>query len=161
LGGTLTIESKPGLGTNVTLWLPQADAAIPDADEDEETGRAPARGTVLLVDDEELVRASTGDMLADLGYAVAEAGSAEEAIRQIEEGLKPQIILTDQLMPGMTGMELAAALAGGKSKAPVVIVSGYSEDDCQSGGLLRLTKPFKQKELAEILVRALGAKADQ
>ena len=60
-----------------------------------------------LVDDEDLVRMSTADMLADLGYAVIEAGSAEEAVRLLAGDRMPDIVVTDHLMPGMTGAELA------------------------------------------------------
>jgi CheY-like chemotaxis protein len=64
----------------------------------------------LLVDDEDLVCMSTADMLMDLGYRVAEASSATEAPRRIREGRNPDLLVTDHLMPGMSGAELARDL---------------------------------------------------
>ena len=82
LGGALTIDSAPGQGTSVKLWLPVSFSSV-DAQERATTQvmTRPHRGKALLVDDEELVRMSTADMLKDLGFEVTEAGSAEEAMR--------------------------------------------------------------------------------
>jgi PAS domain S-box-containing protein len=111
LGGALTIDSKPGLGTSVELWLPATERSDKSITE---VGKPDAivagGGTALLVDDEELVRSSTADMLTDLGYTVAEAVSAEEALRLIDAGLQPDVVVTDHLMPGMTGTALAHEL---------------------------------------------------
>ncbi len=78
LGGALAISSKPALGTNVEFWLPASMDSARPADRLVERSAMKGAGTALLVDDEELVRASTADMLSDLGFAVVEAGSAEE-----------------------------------------------------------------------------------
>ncbi|WP_324808750.1 response regulator [Sphingomonas sp. LY29] len=64
-------------------------------------------GTALLVDDEELVRSSTREMLTDLGFSVVEAASAEEALHLVGQGLELDLLVTDHLMPGMSGTELA------------------------------------------------------
>ena len=85
LGGALTITSKLGLGTNVELWLPQTEA-VPEATAlMREAEPIQGSGTALLVDDEDIVRLSTADMLGGLGYRVVEAASAEEALRVIEQ----------------------------------------------------------------------------
>jgi CheY-like chemotaxis protein len=68
---------------------------------------ASTRGSVLLVDDEELVRLSTADMLTDPGYAVIEAASAEEALKLVNQGEHFDLLVTDHLMPGMNGKDLA------------------------------------------------------
>jgi hypothetical protein len=81
LGGELTIESEPGHGTRVELWLPTSVEPVAGGDRETTTSVMKTRGRALLVDDEELVRMSTADMLSDLGYEVVEAGSAEEALR--------------------------------------------------------------------------------
>jgi CheY-like chemotaxis protein len=86
-------------------------------------------GTALLVDYEEMVRMSTADMLMDLGYNVVEACSGEEALRLIDGGLQPDLVVTDHLMPGMTGVELAKALQTSRPEMPLQIVSGYAELD--------------------------------
>lgn len=148
LGGALIISSVPGVGSNIELWLPQS----PSADSDTAVAPLPVkflkRGTALLVDDEEYVRMSTADMLADLGYAVVEAVSAEEAICLVEQGVEFDILLTDHLMPGMTGTELARQVRAIRPDLPVLLVSGYAEIDGISADLPRLTKPFRKDELA-------------
>ncbi|TFI59712.1 PAS domain S-box protein [Sphingomonas parva] len=154
LGGALTIRSRPGFGTNVELWLPRS-ASGPGA---EEASSAPVedaaeRGTALLVDDEELVRLSTADMLVDLGYRVVEAASAEEAIRLIERGETFDLLVTDHLMPGMNGTDLAREARTARPDLPVLLVSGYAESDGIAADLPRLTKPFRKDELAASLAQ--------
>ena len=153
LGGALTITSARGLGTNIELWLPAtAEArAPPNAPGDGQSLASGPRGTVLLVDDEELVRLSTADMLGELGYAVVEATSAEEALRLIAQGLRPDVLVTDHLMPGMSGADLARALRGGGHAVKVLVVSGYAETDGLDSDLPRLTKPFRSADLAASL----------
>ena len=154
LGGALTIRSRVGLGTNIELWLPQSVAA-PEASEavPEASAESAARGTALLVDDEELVRLSTSDMLNDLGYAVIEAACAEEAIRLVQRGERFDLLVTDHLMPGMTGTELAREIQAVRPGMPVLLVSGYAESEGIEPGLPRLTKPFRKDELASSLAQ--------
>jgi CheY-like chemotaxis protein len=149
LGGAMLLSSKPGLGTNVELWLPvspePANATPAGAD------AAPATkavGTALLVDDEEAVRMSTADMLAELGYEVVEARSAEEALSLVNRGVHFDLLVTDHLMAGMTGVDLARAVRERRPEAPVLIVSGYAEAEGVAPDLPRLTKPFRLPELA-------------
>jgi PAS domain S-box-containing protein len=156
LGGALNIRSKPGIGTTVDLWLPvsdQAPAKAPDQPTDEKD--CEATGTALIVDDEDLVRASTSEMLVDLGYAVVEAKSAEEALRLLQNGLQCDLLVTDHLMPGISGTELARQVRA-QLGVPVLVVSGYAEVDGIAPDLPRLTKPFRRDEFAECL-RALTA----
>lgn len=156
LGGALTLRSTVGVGTNIELWLPRGSAQQESA---EATPASPTlqvgRGVVLLVDDEDVVRLSTADMLIDLGYSVVEAASAEEALRHLERGLDPAIVVTDHLMPGMSGTDLAMRLKEDRASARVLIVSGYAETEGVALDLPRLTKPFKSSELAASLA-ALG-----
>lgn len=150
LGGGLTIESAPGQGTAIELWLPISARAIEDEAE-EAVAVSPersGRGTALLVDDEELVRMSTADMLIDIGFEVVEAGSAEEALRLIKDGFAPDLLVTDHLMPGMTGADLAREARVLRPALPVLVVSGYAEVDGIAPDLPRLTKPFRSAELA-------------
>jgi signal transduction histidine kinase len=156
LGGALTLESEPGQGTTIKIWLPVADqnAAAPTSRADPVLGTG--SGTVLLVDDEDLVRASTADMLTDLGYRVVEAQTAEEALRKIEEGLEVDLLVTDHLMPGMTGADLARAVGRNRPNLPVLLISGYAEAEGVGVAFTRLTKPFRQNELADVLVELTG-----
>ena len=159
LGGALDLESEPGGGTTIKIWLPIADqaAATPAPRTDPVLG--PHSGTVLLVDDEDLVRASTADMLTDLGYRVVEAQSANDALRKIDEELHVDLLITDHLMPGMTGVDLARAVARMRPDLPVLLISGYAEAEGVGLDLTRMTKPFRQCELANVLVALTGEKA--
>ena len=156
LGGAITIQSHPGLGTNVELWLPQSASAPANDDTIEAAAIPSATGTALLVDDEELVRMTTADMLNDLGYAVIEAASGEEALRLIGAGSRFDVLVTDHLMPGMTGTELAVAARSARPGMPVLLVSGYAENQGIDPGLPRLTKPFRKDELAVSLNQLLA-----
>lgn len=149
LGGALTIQSRPGLGTNVELWLPRSIAGLEAAKPAAGTSQlADARGTVLLVDDEELVRMSTADMLSELGYAVIEAASGEEALRLVNNGTRFDLLVTDHLMPGISGVDLAREVRTAKPGVPVLLVSGYAEREGVDPDIPRLTKPFRKDELA-------------
>jgi PAS domain S-box-containing protein len=148
LGGGLAISSKPGLGTCVELYLPASDEVARQTDRSEDLEVRLAAGTVLLVDDEDLVRGSTTDMLTDLGYAVVEAASAEEALRLVNSGLEPDLLVTDHLMPGLSGTDLAHELRGRWRNLPVLLVSGYAEAEGVAPDLVRLVKPFRQADLA-------------
>jgi PAS domain S-box-containing protein len=152
LGGAITIQSQPGLGTNVELWLPQSSST---AEGETSLGDEPAAqvgsGTALLVDDEELVRMSTADMLNDLGYTVIEAASGEEAMHLIKAGTYFDLLVTDHLMPGLTGTDLIQAVRSAKPGTPVLLVSGYAENAAIDPGIARLAKPFRKDELAASL----------
>jgi PAS domain S-box-containing protein len=152
LGGAMTIQSKLGLGTNVELWLPKSDGGQEGASEaaPEQEAQA-ASGTALLVDDEEVVRFTTADMLQDLGYAVTEASSAEEALALLDKGQRFDLLLTDHLMPGITGTQLAAIVRSRIPEMPALLVSGYAELDGVDPTLPRLAKPFRKDELAKSL----------
>lgn len=150
------IASRIGLGTKVELWLPVGDEVVKDREPTPELEAHAAFGVALLVDDEELVRASTADMLSDMGYAVVEAESAEGALRMLNDGLRPDLLVTDHLMPGMNGTELARELRNRLPGTPVLVVSGYAEAEGIAADLPRLTKPFRQADLATSLVELMS-----
>ena len=148
LGGALSIASKRGLGTTVDLWLPATDQTVQRPAPLQAEAVRPAAGAALLVDDEELVRASTADMLADLGYVVTEAGSAEQALQLIADGLTPDIVITDHLMPGLSGTEFGREVARRLPNVRVLVISGYAEVEGVAPDLPRLVKPFQLSDLA-------------
>lgn len=156
LGGALTIQSHRGVGTNVEIWLPISDAPLELATTVAQAAqRGVQAGTVLLVDDEELVRVSTADMLGDLGFEVIEAKSAEDALLLIREGFRPDLLVTDHLMPGMNGTDLARIVQAEQPDTRILLVSGYAETEGVAPDLPRLTKPFRNDELAAILAALL------
>ena len=159
LGGALDIRSAQGVGTTVELWLPVAGQGVAPEASDGPESSSKGIGTALLVDDEELVRASTASMLADLGFNVVEAESGEEALSLIKNGLIPDLLVTDQLMPGLSGTDLAVRLRGERPELPVLIVSGYADLDSLSPGFPHLSKPFRQAELSAAMEK-LTAPAD-
>ena len=134
----------------VELWLPVSFGPVEYGEVDALVACGPvaSRGCVLLVDDEELVRLATADMLSDLGYEVIEAKSAEHALQLLGDGLVSDLIVTDHLMPGMNGVELARHIRAERPAMPILIVSGYAEAEGIAPDLPRLTKPFRAAELA-------------
>jgi CheY-like chemotaxis protein len=157
-GGALRLSSKPGQGTTVDLWLPRSrDAQRQAAAAAFVPAASQRRLSILLIDDDALVRMGTVDMLEDLGHTVTEAGSAAEALTILQAG-RPRFeaVITDQAMPGMRGTELAAELAQKYPGLPVILATGYAElPNGENPGLPRLAKPFRQEDLAQVLDRVV------
>jgi PAS domain S-box-containing protein len=151
LGGALLIESRPGLGTNVEMWLPATEDAVRRQDAVQGPDKPLRTGKALLVDDEDLVRASTADMLTELGYSVEVAGSAEEALELFDGERRFDLLVTDHLMPGMTGTELARLVRSRQPATRTLVISGYADVDGVAPDLPRLTKPFRKNDLSSKL----------
>ena len=156
-GGTLQIESEAGQGTSITIWLPVTDEVAAAADE---AGgeMVPARGAarILLVDDEEIVRVATAEMLRDIGYVVTEATSASQALAAVRGGIEIDGVVTDYLMPGMNGAQLIQELRRANSWLPVLLITGYAaKGEDVPAGVAVLSKPFRQSDLARHLSEAL------
>lgn len=161
LGGGLVLSSKPGLGTTAELLLPVSAELVANAKPAAvSVSETQAIGRVLLVDNEYLVRASTRGMLSELGYEVVEATSAEEALSLLDREPHIDGIITDHLMPGMSGVDLAQAIRVKRPGIPVLLLSGFAGTEGLAAGLPLLTKPFRQSNLAEVLAALLpqGAK---
>jgi CheY-like chemotaxis protein len=150
LGGGMRLFSRPGVGTNVEIWLPQAAEPVPAATDSRglPADGATHRGRALLVDDEEMVRASTAYMLEELGYAVVEASSGEEAEGLLRASNDFAVLVTDHLMSNMSGVELVHRARLIRPDLPALIVSGYADVDGIAADMPRLTKPFRAEELA-------------
>ncbi|MFC3711952.1 PAS domain S-box protein [Sphingoaurantiacus capsulatus] len=149
-GGALRLSSAPGVGTIAELWLPVSDEAAAAGASGRATPRKAGReATILLVDDEELVRAGTTDMLTDLGYTVVEARAGAEALSLFDERDDIDLVVSDYLMPDMNGAELASALRERKPALPILLVTGYTNlAEGVAADLPRLAKPFRQDDLA-------------
>jgi signal transduction histidine kinase len=164
-GGMVTLDSAPGHGTTVRVYLPIAVAA---SDPHQAAVRASAVGTgsetLLLVDDDDLVRHVTAEALRRRGYTVHEAANPEDALRWVQAGRRPQLLLTDVVMPHMSGPELAARLLPDNPGMRVLYISGYTSDALAvHGGSLRgvplLQKPFTLAQLTERVRAVLEAPA--
>jgi CheY-like chemotaxis protein len=104
---------------------------------------------VLLVDDEDLVRTSTASVLRELGYQVREAASAAEALAVMRAGTPPDVVVTDHMMPGMTGAQLAPELRRYSAGLPILMITGFASlTPEQTFGLDVLAKPFSLGDLA-------------
>jgi PAS domain S-box-containing protein len=156
LGGALRLHSRVGEGTRVELWLPCAGEAAGEHGGETAPRSVVGSGTVILVDDEPLVRSTTADLLAEMGFRVIEFGSAEEAAARWDDGLRADLIVTDQLMPGMTGVDLARHIRDRDASTPVLLISGYAEAGGLDPDLPRLTKPFRHADLAAMIGGLLG-----
>jgi CheY-like chemotaxis protein len=112
--------------------------------------------TVLLVDDDELVLASAAAIIEDLGYRVIAAESAEEALRIVDGAADIDVLMTDQAMPGMTGLQLAQRVLEKRPHLPVIVASGFAEMETNLvQRWRRLPKPFRRAELADALAAAV------
>jgi PAS domain S-box-containing protein len=148
LGGAMLLDSAPGQGTRVELLLP-VSAAGPAAMVSRARDAPAGAGSVLLVDDEVPVRDAAAEMLRALGYFVTTAGSSEEALAMLDARFDH--LVTDHLMPGMKGAELARVARALRPDLKVLVVSGYAALDEIPPDLPRLAKPFRLDELAASL----------
>ncbi|MBJ7410669.1 MAG: response regulator [Phenylobacterium sp.] len=150
-GGGLHISSRVGLGTNVEMFLPVSHGQRQPTLPSEETAVGPAHGRVLLVDDDPGVRATTRNMLEMLGYEVLEAASGPEALEVMGSHASVDALVTDHLMPDMTGDALSRIVRRRWPSTGVLIVSGYAEAEGLAPDLAHLAKPFRIDELARAL----------
>jgi PAS domain S-box-containing protein len=155
-GGTVRIETAPGAGTTVRVYLPAhlgpAPAPRPRPGDAAALPRARAGEVVLVVEDEERVRSYSIEALRELGYTVIDARDGPEALRLIRGGQKVSLLFTDVVMPEMSGRELAARARTKLPELKVLLTSGYTPDVTGDDGSI-LTKPFDLDRLA-VRVRA-------
>ncbi len=157
LGGALQLSSTVGKGTTATLILPVATAA-PEAESPAHVAAKVNRSAVILfVDDDPLIAMSTMEMLEDLGHRVIGANSGLHALDIIKSEQPIDLMMTDHVMPGMTGIELAAASREVRPSLPILLATGYA--DLPEGAQLdlpRLAKPYHQDQLRDRLDQLLG-----
>jgi len=160
-GGRMHIESQLGVGTTAHIWLPAASGkpAAPRVSEPETVRPAPRRLVILVVDDDELVLTSTSAVLDDLGFKVIEASGGKRALQLIAENPAIDLMLTDQVMPGMTGLQLAHAVKELRPELPIILATGYAElPSSAPQNIRRLAKPFRLTELTEAIGAAVSTR---
>ncbi|HEX8841037.1 MAG TPA: ATP-binding protein [Sphingomicrobium sp.] len=156
-GGTLRLVSNPGEGTTAEIWLPAVEgAADPLSAPEAEVPPQPRSTVILLVDDEDLVRRATADMLRELGHEVLEAVSASTALTLLEERADIELIVTDYLMPGLRGSELIDKAREVRPDLKAVLITGYARIAGHQPGVARLSKPFRASDLAEEIGKILS-----
>ncbi len=163
--GSIVVYSELGHGTTFKIYLPMIEAASGSAPKANPRGKShfPGSETVLLVEDEQSVRKYVGYALRSAGYRVLEAKDAKEALELLSQGPKPDLLLTDVVMPGMNGRELAGLIAPRVPGISILFMSGYTENAIVHNGVLDadadfLPKPFGQSELLGKIRQVLGAK---
>ena len=166
-GGHIKIYSEEGEGTTVKLYLPRLMSAF-DHEEEQEVGavdRAKRDQTVLVVEDDDDVRAYTVEILRELGYRVREAHDGPSALRLLErQDAVVQLLFTDVVMPGMSGRELADKARERRPNLKVLYTSGYTRNAIVHGGRLdtgveMIPKPFTYQALADKISDVLDAGA--
>ncbi len=155
LGGGLALTSAPGQGTSIQLWIPTSKEQAEQPRVRSALVRPMSPGVAVLVDDEGLVRAVTATMLADLGFEVLAAKSAAEALEILAANDGVSILVTDHLMPVMTGAELARAAKARWPQLAILVISGYADTLELPHDIVRLAKPFSQIDLGASVVGAL------
>ena len=156
----MRIDSAPGVGTAVIVYLPRAHAPaelpqlLPDV-----TRTTTGEGAVLVVDDDPAVRTTAVAVLRDLGYDVREASGGIEALDLLRRDGDIEVLLTDVVMPGMNGAELARLAPGVRPHLTILFMSGYADPDEVTGALRHhrlVRKPFLPRDLVMQIEAALA-----
>jgi CheY-like chemotaxis protein len=157
-GGYISVESEPGRGATFNVYLPRVAA-----EESPRAAPAPPRaltgtGTILLVEDEPAVRYLVETVLDRHGYTVLAAPGGREALDLAGRHPGPiHLLITDVVMPGMSGPELAERMGAIRPDTPALFVSGYTDDALGSHGVVGRDVPFLQKPfVADALLRKIG-----
>jgi CheY-like chemotaxis protein len=162
-GGHVSVHSEMGKGTTFKVYLPEVEDSLHPAPTAEAPDSTSGKGheTILLVEDEPAVRELTRMVLSERGYSVIEAQNAEDAVRLARKhGAEIHLLLTDVVMPGMSGHDLAKRLTAQHPNLRVLYMSGYTynifaENETLEDGLSFLQKPFSPKTLAQRVRAAL------
>jgi len=160
-GGHVEVYSEVGKGTTFKVYLPRVEAAAdlqPASSSVVALGRG--SGTILLVEDEASIRTLVEGALRRYGFDVVAAGDADAAIAACERGLHVDLLITDVIMPGMSGPELVRRLDAAGRALPVLYVSGYTDralvhQGMRESGTLFLQKPFTPESLVRKVHEAI------
>ncbi|MBV8792047.1 MAG: response regulator, partial [Pseudolabrys sp.] len=160
-GGAVTIDSKPGEGTVVTIYLPRSAAALPDQPELPAKPNGKTLGTILMVEDSREVAEVTTTLLEQLGYRVVRAENAAEALRHLSQGIDFDLLFSDIVMPGnLNGFALAKECAERFPDIPILLTSGYNDAaQAAENDFPILRKPYDIAALERALATSLKDKA--
>jgi len=163
--GRLTLHSSAGTGTTVELWLPTAlEGADLPAGPGAPVSEAERAASMLIVavDDDALVLEGTVSMLQDLGHKVLPANSGPQALEMILKEPAVSLLITDQVMPGMTGAELIKKMASARPRIPAILATGFGEVPADLDRVaVRLRKPYDQVELADAIRKVSSSLSDK
>jgi signal transduction histidine kinase/CheY-like chemotaxis protein len=156
-GGHVQIQSEPGHGTTVELYLPRAapeHIALPAPQVVAEAPRTAGMGTILVVEDDPGVRGYSTETLRDLGFTVREAANARAALDTLRSDASIDLIFTDVGLPGMSGPDLAREALTLRPELKILLTTGYAQDDVfgrmrTEPGVLLIAKPFGRAELMQ------------
>jgi CheY-like chemotaxis protein len=161
-GGAVAVRSVPGHGTTVELRLPAARPASVRAGPPANMVKLQGSGRILLVDDDADVRLIVGAFLKGVGFQVAVAANGAEALALVTSGEHFDLLVTDHLMPGMTGMDLIDRVRAIQPGFPALVITGFAAPgDVQvlPESVTVLRKPFQRPQLIEAVLRTLGQSA--
>jgi CheY-like chemotaxis protein len=162
-GGCITVHSAPGRGTTFAIDVPRAAGGPAAAQIQESAGASRGSETILLVEDEDFLRDLARRMLEMAGYAVITAADGDRALSLLDGCDRPvDLVLTDVVMPGMSGRERAAKVADRAAPVKVLYTSGYTEDVILRKGLADqrmhfLRKPYSMAELTRAVRNVLDS----
>ena len=161
-GGDIRVESEPGKGTTFSVYLPRVENSLAMPTKREDKKRPGEAKLVLIVEDEPALRGIVTMMLEKLGYRTREASNGAEALALVErQGLRPDLVLTDVVMPEMSGTVLAENLRKHMPSLKVVYMSGYADETVLGHGVVGervdfLRKPFSMADVAGRLEAVFG-----
>lgn len=159
--GYIWVYSEPGKGTRFKIYLPRVDAVAEPTSEVPESAVLGGSETILLVEDDDAMRGLTRSCLESSGYSVLDAANGESAVRDIARHDTPiHLLVTDVIMPGMSGPGLARTLVAAQPQMRVLYMSGYTADliaqqGILDGHVLLLEKPFTKEALLRKVRKAL------
>ena len=158
-GGAVRIDSTPGIGTVVTLYLPRSISAVARDPSVHPTGHPRGEEVILVVEDDEQVRDVAVEMIKELGYRVVTATNGPEALARLNAGEPVDLLFSDILMPGgISGVALATQARQLNRGLGILLTSGYVADeraDLGSSGFPLIEKPYRHNQLAQMLRAAL------